>query len=379
MRKAVKTAASAFRILPMRKDLIMFESYSGRSLWDSPRCVHDYLKEHYPGRFELVFAYRGKAPASAKVKTVRYNSLRWIRLRLTAGALVTNSNPPTYLPSRKGQIVMNTWHAGGAYKKTGFASELYRAEGAEADLSTYRVSELNRQITVFLTSSDIFTKYNIREGYGYEGEVLRTGLPRNDIFFDKPAACALREKVRKKLGVKGVCVLYAPTYRGDLTHADEVKTVPDLGAVKRAVEERFHDDCTILRRMHYADRHDYSDHVTTDVFAYPRMQDLLLAADLLITDYSSSIWDFSLLGKPCFLYVPDLRDYTGGDRSFFLDIGEWPGTVCADMDELTEAIRSLDEERSREAARAHQQAAGSCENGRASETAAEYIAGRLEA
>ena len=102
------------------------------------------------------------------------------------------------------------------------------------------------------------------------------------------------------------------------------------------------------------------------------MQELLLAADVLVTDYSSSIWDMSLAFKPTFLYCPDLDRYRA-ERDFYIDIHEWPFPLAADNAALAANIRGFDEEKYRADVAAHHARLGSCETGHASEAAARRI------
>ena len=115
-----------------------------------------------------------------------------------------------------------------------------------------------------------------------------------------------------------------------------------------------------------------TDASTVDVTDYPDMQELLCAADMLITDYSSCMWDFALLERPCLLYVPDLQQYVDA-RGFFTPIEDWPGLVCETADALYEAARTLDEAHCAQKAREHLQKLGSYESGHAAEQAAERI------
>ena len=101
------------------------------------------------------------------------------------------------------------------------------------------------------------------------------------------------------------------------------------------------------------------------------MQELLCAADCLITDYSSCIWDYALMGRPCFLFVPDLEEYTNKEQGLFVPIDQWPGVVCKDNDELCEQVRNSDRAEARAAAKEraqrHLRTYGSYEEGKACE------------
>ena len=103
------------------------------------------------------------------------------------------------------------------------------------------------------------------------------------------------------------------------------------------------------------------------------MQELISASDMLITDYSSSIWDFSLTQKPCILYTPDLSFYSHKDRGFFVPIERWPGKLCCNEEDLIETIENLNMDDCRKIAIRHQMEMVSYEYGNACEQVANYI------
>ena len=102
------------------------------------------------------------------------------------------------------------------------------------------------------------------------------------------------------------------------------------------------------------------------------MQPLLLAADCLITDYSSSIWDASLAGLKTFLYCPDIANYIS-IRNFYSDIRTWPGILSEDNQSLIDSILCFDETAYAERIACHHEALGCCETGRAATMTAELI------
>jgi CDP-glycerol glycerophosphotransferase len=99
---------------------------------------------------------------------------------------------------------------------------------------------------------------------------------------------------------------------------------------------------------------------------YPDMQELLYAADILITDYSSSMWDFSLTFKPCFIFAPDLKKYLA-EQGFYTPIEEWPFPIAETNEQLIENINNINEEKYKQTVRKHHADLGSYENGTACE------------
>ena len=376
-RLAARQCLKLFWVFPVNRKKILFESFDGEAYSCNPKYLSEYLEQNRPGEYELVWAFNhpegfSALPGEHRLRVVRKRSLRWYHDYLTACVRVTNvTTQLVFVPKRKRQMVLNTWHAGGAYKRTGIVSEYVQGND---DFEKWRRRSQAGNIDLFLSSSPVFTETNIRAAYRYTGRVLPSGLPRNDLFFDPDRVRRCAAEQREALGISGFVVLYAPTYRGNMDHTDEVPPFP-FAAVAAAVHERYGLAPTVLVRAHYFDKHvlraaDSDPDAPLrilDASRAPDMQALLCAADLLITDYSSCIWDYALLGRPCLLYVPDLERYESSDRGFFTPIDEWPGLVCRDEAALCAAIRTLDEEACRRKAEQHLLNFQSYEKGRACE------------
>ena len=365
----IQNALQVFRLLPLQ-NRVSFISFSGRQYSDSPRCISELLLKEHP-ETKQVWAFnepeKFRFLEEKGIKVVRYKSLEYLYYVMTSRVYVDNAEFWSILKFRPEQMVLETWHGGGAYKKVG---------GHRIDVNAreqqHAVEKMNK-ITLFLSSSHAFTNYVIRDAYRYRGEVLECGLPRNDsLLHPDPAEAAA---VRQSLGISGdtKILLYAPTFRN--SHALDLYDV-DLPRLKAALETRFGGEWVILMRMHYY----LSDRVNAinlpyvqDVTAYPDMKDLLLCADVLLTDYSSCMWDFSLLGRPCFLYARDIAAYQG-ERDFYTPIDHWPFPLAADNDALEQVIADFDDDAYRAAVAAHHRELGSTESGTAARQCAERIA-----
>jgi CDP-glycerol glycerophosphotransferase len=121
-----------------------------------------------------------------------------------------------------------------------------------------------------------------------------------------------------------------------------------------------------LSRYHRYQDDSMDIHVTgknvIDVCDYPDMQELLCGADVLITDYSSCVWDYSFLKRPCFLFVPDKEEYTA-NTGFYVSVEEWPFMRADTMEELVDNMRNYDEDLAKKEIDNHLQALGSYESG----------------
>lgn len=354
------------------KKRIVFFSYFGAQYSCNPKYICEYLLEHAP-EFEIIWAF--KTPDNFKeleakgIRTTRYLSLSFLRICLTSRFIITNSEIPAWFPVTKKQTLINTWHGGGAYKKVGAA---YQKETAGKQK---RAAIARKTPCVYLSSSKAFTEMTLRESFQHTGEVLSYGMPRNDMLLkqDRPE---LYQKVRSlyKLPANQRILLYAPTYRESKKASEYLF---DCERVRQALVKRFGGNWTILFRMHYfvMDQLE-SDGTFLNACAYPDMQELLYAADVLITDYSSSMWDFALEKRPCFLFATDLDQYDM-ERGFYTDIHTWPYPLAENTDELAANIENFQEEKYREDVQKHFDTLGCQESGEAAAKVCEYLIARM--
>ena len=364
----IQNALQLFRLFPLQNK-VSFISFSGRQYSDSPRRISKLLLKEHP-EIQQVWAFnepeKFRFLEEKGVTVVKYKSLAYLYHVMTSRVYVDNAEFWSILKFRPEQMVLETWHGGGAYKRVGS----HRIDVNQLE-QQHAVEKMNK-ITLFLSSSKAFTNFVIRDAYQYRGEVLECGLPRNDdLIHPRPAA---RVRVRQALDIpRGTrTLLYAPTFRN--SHSLDLYDV-DFARLKAALEARFGGEWIILLRMHYyiadqamASQAPYLRNATD----YPDMQDLLQYADVLLTDYSSCMWDFSLTHKPCFLYARDIAEYRG-ERDFYTPIESWPFPLASDNDELTQVIADFNEETYHAAVERHHTELGSTESGTAAKQCVERI------
>ena len=368
----VQNALQLFRLLPLMPR-VNFIAFSGRQYSDSPRRISELLHREHP-EIQQVWAFNEPEKFAfleeKGIKVVKYKSFEYLYYVMTSKVYVDNAEFWSALKFRPGQMVLETWHGGGAYKRVGG----HRIDVNERE-QQHAVEKMNK-ITLFLSSSKAFTNYVIRDAYRYRGEVLECGLPRNDDLLHPDPAVAAR--VRKTLDIpeNAKILIYAPTFRN--SHTLDLYDV-DFQALKQSLEQRFGGEWIILLRMHYylADKAMASNApFLRNATDYPDMQELLLASDVLLTDYSSCMWDFSLMHKPCFLYARDIDEYRG-ERDFYTPIDSWPFPLASDNGELARVIAEFDEAAYRAGVDRHHAELGSTESGTAAKQCVERIAAFL--
>ncbi len=358
-----------FRLCPVRARTVFFSAYAGKRVTCNPEAICKKLHELYGDTLTVEWCAcdedARKALEAKGIKTVQFDSLAYFYRILTAKVVVLNDmSGCSYLPFGKKQTVIQTWHGCGLYKKVG--------HDVPDETPGYhrRLRRIAKQIDLFTSGSSTFTETVIRGAFGYTGDVMETGLARNDILMNAAARNAANAKVRAFYGFDETTplLLFAPTFRkadnGDvLWFEDET--------IKAALQERF-PGYKILVRTHYmAKKADAQN--TVDVTAYPDMQELLCAADVLVSDYSSCIWDFSLTEKPCFLFAPDLSDYRC-ERDFYLDIHKWPFPLAETTEEMAKNLLQFDATAYQAAVNTHLSDLGSRESGHAAESLCKFIA-----
>ncbi|WP_158558791.1 CDP-glycerol glycerophosphotransferase family protein [Mitsuokella sp. AF21-1AC] len=291
-----------------------------------------------------------------------YHDIKFLYHFFTSSIIIFNNNLPVWVFKRHGQIFINTWHGGGAYKKIdkGFSK-------IPNQWKKKRIYRIVNSIDYVVSSCKRFS-YVFEKDIGSSMKFLPFGMPRNDIFFDANQMQHAVDLVREKYRIqpdKGI-VLYAPTFRDNGMRIDL-----DVNRLLSSLQLRFKKSFILLVRSHPHLAKDIFSKVqrrdeVIDVSKYVDMQELLAAADVLITDYSSSIWDFSFTGRPCFIYANDLSSYKK-ERNFHTPIDEWPFPLAENNEEMVRNIENFNSDIYKERIFEHHRALGSYENGTASE------------
>lgn len=375
---AVYIARTVLRLghmFPVRKNRILFSSYEGMQYTCNPKYIFQGIYDSFGKSFEYVWVLNDleKLPEKYRgdVKVIKYLSTSHIYYLLTSGILINNLGIEPILPKRRSQTFINTWHGGGAYKIV--SSDLNMFSKSERFYIRHMRGIRKKGTDVFLSSSRKFTEISSRDFDIDADHFIPSGLPRNDRFFyrDSKVTELFRKQLVRKYNVsdESLLVLYAPTFRG--SHRQQANIDNDVCNLRvvKAFEDRFTRPVVFLFRSHISKEHKSlletgTEIQVVDLTDYPDMQDLLDVADVLITDYSSSIWDYSIMGKPGFLYTPDLNEYIHS-RGFYTPIETWPYPYAQTIGELCKNILAYSEKECLTKIASHQEALGSYEKGKA--------------
>lgn len=337
------------RTVPLR-ETVLYSSFHGRQYSDSPQAVHEELAARRTGLEHLWSVDDQQAGVPGTARAVVQYSAEWYAALARSRYIVTNTQLPEWFERRDGQYVVQTWH-GTPLKRIG--RDLAGTEFSNAryiDSLPGRARQWN-----LLVSPNRFSTPILRRAFGYDGEVLECGYPRNDVLYARDRERKAQE-VRRELGIPEGrrVVLYAPTWREDRPLSGGRYSM-DLRLDLQAAEKALGGECVLLVRKHYlvTDRvPETGSGFVRDVSEYGDVTLLLLISDVLVTDYSSLMFDFAGTGRPMLFFTYDLDHYRDTLRGFYVDFeASAPGPLLQTGGEVIEALR--DPQR----ATAHHQAA----------------------
>lgn len=335
--KLLKIVEICFAPFPLQNKVI-FSNFFGRGLSDDVKYILLNLlkREKRPTLCWVVADKKIEVPEG--VIPVRYRSIRYVYHLCTSKIWVFNIRNLYKTKKKSGQYYIQTYHGG--------MLGLKKAEAAAKDLDSRYIKaakEDSKLVDLFYTNNKIIERVYREDFFDYKGEILITDIPRMSVLLKPPAG--LKEKVHSFFNVsEDKCIaLYAPTFRKEMNidiYKWEYKKILD------ALNQKFKKEFVLLLRLHpnlvmLANEIQYSDTVM-NASTYPDMQELLVAADVMINDYSSSVYEFAYLKKPVFLYAPDLEAFTCGDRPLVLNIKEVPFKFCTTQNDLISEINGFD-------------------------------------
>ncbi|MFH8734577.1 MULTISPECIES: bifunctional glycosyltransferase/CDP-glycerol:glycerophosphate glycerophosphotransferase [unclassified Streptomyces] len=366
--------------LPVSKGLVVFESHMGKSYGDSPRAVHEELLAR-GARVRCVWSYAtSSAGFPADSRLVRRWSWRYLWALARAEWWVDNQGFPHALDKPRHTTYLQTWH-GSAYKRMGFDEARHRTRNApEREKLRRAVGRFDH----FMVRSEHDVRTLARAYRIPEERLLRAGYPRNDRLVeargrDEREGRFPRPALATELGIPDhrTVVLYAPTFRGVPKSGRIVQLPLDV----REFAHRFGDTHVLLVRAHYMEAANLPvtpPGTVIDVSGHHDVSELLVLADVLITDYSSIMFDYALLDRPLMHFAPDLDAYAA-DRGAYFDLRKRAGgPVVETQEELLRTLGGLKKADGewQAARRAFAAEFGSYDDGGAARAAADLILGK---
>jgi CDP-glycerol glycerophosphotransferase len=321
------------RIYRIKNNKIVFCNFFGKGYGCSLKYIaEEIIKQKL--NYDLVWLVNSdKYFFPQEIRTVKYNSISSFYELATAGIWIDNQNKSMFVKKRKNQYYIQVWHGGYPLKKLGIDNP----ENKDKKNILYNSRIINLRISNCVFRSNIF-----RNAYLYKGEILECGLPRNDIFINQ------RKKIKKDVLKYYKClptdtlILYAPTWRFDR----EISVYSLDCSMLYKYYKRKGIECKILIRLHYnISEKQYLFSYGNEIINatnYDDIQELMYAADILITDYSNIMFEFSLMYKPCFLFATDITKYSE-QRGFYFELyKDLPFSIASTNEELIKNIENFD-------------------------------------
>ncbi|MFI5620582.1 CDP-glycerol glycerophosphotransferase family protein [Streptomyces sp. NPDC051567] len=341
LRTETYTAARREPVVPA----VLFDAFKGTQYSDSPRALHEELVRRGTPLEHLWVVKDDQVDVPSTARAVRLWSQEWYEALARAKYVVANNHLPDWFLKRPGQTVVQTWH-GTPLKKIGhdieavhFADQRY-LERVEKEVQNWDI----------LVSPNSFSTPILQRAFGFTGEMLACGYPRNDIL-RRPGNQGRAQAIRRSIGLppgKKV-VMYAPTWRDDQFYAPG-KYKFDFRIDLDDARARLGADHVLMVRRHpnvVDPVPGAGDGFVFDVSDYPDMAELSLITDVMITDYSSLMFDFANTGRPILFFTYDLEHYRDTLRGFYFDFEQnAPGPLLFDSTQLISAIRHADQVRS---------------------------------
>ncbi|MEU9638789.1 CDP-glycerol glycerophosphotransferase family protein [Streptomyces tendae] len=323
------------------RSAILYDAFKGTQYSDSPRALHEELVRRRVPLDHLWVVRDDQVQVPPTATPVRMWSPEWYEALATSAYVVANNHLPDWFVKREGQIVVQTWH-GTPLKKIGHDIEAIHF----ADQRYLERVEKEVQNWDFLVSPNSFSTPILKRAFGFPGEMVESGYPRNDILRRSDMADRERE-IRRRIGLpegKRV-VMYAPTWRDDQFYAPG-KYKLDFRIDLEDARARLGADHVLMVRRHpnvVDPVPGAGDGFVFDVSDYPDMADLSLITDVMITDYSSLMFDYVNTGRPILFFTYDLEHYRDTLRGFYFDFANSaPGPLVYTSEILISAIRHID-------------------------------------
>ena len=326
------------------RDSVLFISWKGKQCGSNPLGIAEELRRRGDDREHLWAITDWSVPVPEGGTGVLRGTQEYYEALARSKYLVSNDDMQAPFRKRNGQIYLQTWH-GTPLKRIGFdiANPQFISGTAYFDHLARDVAQWD-----LLLSPNPFSTPIMRRAFSYDGEICEYGYPSNDLLrrADTPEVAA---RVRERLGLpegKRV-VLYAPTWRDNQVYANGRRYRFDMRLdLERAWRELGQDHVFLIRGHHHmADdvpagmRAGFAINVT----AYPDITELFLVSDVLLTDYSSAMFDYAVTGKPMLFFTYDLAEYRDSLRGFYFDFeAEAPGPLLASSAAVIQAVKDID-------------------------------------
>ena len=359
-----------FRIFPIQKNKIVCSNFYGKGYGDSPRYIVDELLNR-DKKYDIVWVVQDNQMTDfpAGIRKVKINTLKYIYELATARVWIFNSRKNIAIKKRKEQFYIQTWHGGIAFKK--IEKDVIGLD----ENYVKQAKEDSKAIDLLISNGDFCTQM-YKRAFWYDGKILECGTPRNDVLINSD-----KKKIRKlvyefyNFKPEENVLLYAPTFR-DVYRGNPYDI--DFESLKTELDRKTGTNWKILVRLHPNEKNpekwiQFSDNVI-NACEYKDIQELILASSILITDYSSTMFESMIANINVLLYANDIEHYNN-ERGTYFKFEELPFKLAKNNKELISIIKSIDFDDIQKEYKRFKQQLGLKENGTASQKVCDVIEG----
>lgn len=335
-------------ILPIKENVLLFESSVGRSYSGNPKYIYEEIvRQGLDHHFRCIWILDNTSTRivgrSQKVRKMR---LKHLYYAVIAGFWIVDSRQTDTFRKRKGSIFIQTWH-GTPLKKLALDMQVMNI-GGETNLLDYKEKFKNQvKSWDYLISQNQYSTRKFTSAFAFQNEIWEIGYPRNDILVNcNNQGAIINYKMKLALPLDKKIILYAPTWRDD-EYYEPGKWKLKLQLDIDQMQSRLGKEYVVIIKLHYfmQDEIKLDQNLQDFIRVFNSDQDiqiLYLVSDILITDYSSVMFDYSILRRPIIFYVYDLEKYKNELRGFYFDLyQEAPGPVVNSQEQLMVEIENI--------------------------------------
>lgn len=325
-----------FSLMPVQNKIV-FSSFNGKNFSDNPRALFLALRKEYGDSVKYVWLVENCDLNITGAIVIKSFSIMSLYHLATAKLWIDNTRKREWIRKRKNQFYIQTWHGGLSLKKI---------EKDVEDVLDYRYvldAKHDSEMIDIMLSGCKWSTLLFKNAFWYNGEVLECGLPRNDVLFLEENNTKIEVRKQYKIGENTKLILYCPTFRADgNVNCYDI----DYSRLVVACKEKFGTEWCVILRLHpniqaIQQGMEYNN-ILKDGSLVHDINKLIVSSDLIITDYSSCMFDAAEIGKNVVLYTPDIEDYNM-DRGMYFSLDELPFQYARNNDELINTIKEFNE------------------------------------
>ena len=346
---AIKGYAFSSHFIPVKDNVIMFESSNGRNYTGNPRYIYEEMvRQGLDNKYNCVWSLTDtniRIPGNCT--KIKRPGMKFLFYSLRSKFWIFDSRHQYYLKKNKNTKYIQTWH-GTPLKK--LALDMDKVNSSETtDIEDYKAKfKKNSSLWDYLISQNSYSSKIFKRAFAFDGEMLEIGYPRNDILINENNETKINEiKERLNIDKDKKIILYAPTWRDNEFHRSGIykfATEMDFNAMKNALSDEY----VLIVKFHYLVKDEINwDEYRDFIIECNEMwdiQELYLISDILITDYSSVMFDYALLNRPILFFTYDLDFYKDNLRDFYFDINTVPGPLIETTEDLVDFIKNNSKE-----------------------------------